>query len=531
MESRLQLLGESLDALPVNVSVVDDEGTIVQTNRAWREFGRRNDIGIEADTIGTNYLDVCEQSATGTATETRRGLAELLAGRRDAFQLEYPCHSPVEQRWFLLVAVPATIEGRRHAVVAHINVTEYKLAARRREQELAHLEALSDLSAAIRAVTHAVIDQSSRSEIEATVCAALVETTGYDCAWVGEVVDRRGSLTVRATAGDCPTDLDIDGSFEGLFGETVVRQAIWTHEVQTTSETHEDPAFDWRSESGEAYTKQAVATVPITHRGTLYGVCCVYTDRSTAFGPDERAILAQLGAVVGHAIAASERTLALMSDELIEVDLRLPARFAQPRSAPDWRVEVTQTVAAADDDYVVYGTTTDTEIEALRTAVDTVQDAELTVIGGPPESVRVGIRLAGECVIGLLAAHGWSTDTAVLDSGEWFLTVHLPTSDSVRDMMNTIGETTPDAELLTRRQIHAEPVDAEREASAVADLTDRQRTVLQTAHAAGYFEWPRETSGEEIAATLGISPPTFHQHLRLAEGKLMDGILTAEAVG
>ena len=530
MESRLRLLGESLDALPVNVSVLDDEGTIVESNRAWREFGRRNDIRTAADTIGTNYLDVCEQSSTETATGAQRGLAELLAGDRDIFQLEYPCHSPVEQRWFLLVAVPVTIEGRRHAVVAHINVTEYKLAARRREQELAHLEALTDLSAAIRAVTHAVIDQSSRAEIDETVCSALVETTGYSCAWVGEVVDRRGSLTLRATAGDCPTDLDADGEFEELFGEAAVRQAIWTREVQTTSEVHEDPAFDWRGESGEAYTTQAVAAVPITHRGTLYGVCAVYTDRSTAFGPDERAILAQLGAVVGHAIAASERTLALMSDELIEVELRVPAPFKQSRSAADWQVDIIQTVAAADGNYVMYGTTTEAEIEALGAAVDPT-DAELTIIGGPPESVRVAIRLAGECVIGLLAAHGWSTDTAVLDSGEWFLTVHLPTSDSVREMMDTVRETTPDAELLARRQIHAEPVDAEREASAVAELTDRQRTVLKTAHAAGYFEWPREASGEEIASTLGISPPTFHQHLRLAEGKLMDGILTAEAVG
>ena len=530
MDNRLQLLGESLDALPVNVSVLDPEGTILQTNQAWREFGVRNDIATEADTIGTNYLTVCEQSSTESARATSRGLAELLAGGREEFQLEYPCHSPVEQRWFLLVAVPVTIDGRRHAVVAHINVTEYKLAARRREQELAHLESLSDLSAAIREVTHAVIDQSSRSEIEATVCGSLVETTGYDCAWVGEVVDRGGSLTVRATAGDCPADLDADSTFEGLFGETAVRQAIWTREVQTTSEIHEDPAFDWRGESGEAYTTQAVAAVPITHRGTLYGVCAVYTDRSTAFGPDERAILTQLGAVVGHAIAASERTQALMSDELIEVDLRVPTRFEQPRSAADWQVEITQTVAAADGEYVVYGTTTETEIEELRTAVDHA-DAELTVIGGPPESIRVAIRLAGECVISLLAASGWSTDAAVIDSGEWFLTVHLPTTDSVRELMDTVRETAPDVELLARRQIHAEPVDAEHETAAVAELTDRQRTVLKTAHAAGYFEWPREASGEETAATLGISAPTFHQHLRLGEGKLMDAVLTGEAVG
>ena len=530
MESRLQLLGESLDALPMHVSVLNEAGTIVQTNQAWREFGRRNDIRTSPDSIGTNYLEVCAQSATETATETRRGLEALLAGRRETFRLEYPCHSPVEQRWFLLEAVPVTIEGRRHAVVAHSNVTEYTRAAQQHEREVAHLEALTDLNAAIREVTHAIIDTTSRAEIEATVCSALVETTGYDCAWVGTVGGPSGSITVRAAAGDCPDGLDIGDTFEGPFGETAVLQAIWTHDVQTTRESHADPAFDWRADEGRAYTTQSVAAVPVTHRGTVSGVCCLYTDRPTAFGSDERVILAQLGAVVGHAIAATERTQALMSDELIEVDLRIPAPFDHPRSAADWTVEVTRTVAA-DGDHVMYGTTTDAEIEALGAAVEAAPDAELTVIGGPPEAVRIAIRLSDECVIPLLAAHGWSTDSAVLADGEYFLTVHLPTNDSVRELMETIGEMVPDVELLARRQIHAEPIDAEREASAIADLTDRQRTVLTTAHAAGYFEWPREASGEEIAATLGIAAPTFHQHLRLGEGKLLDRLLSGEAVG
>ena len=528
MDSRLQLLGESLDALPVNVSLLDQDGTILQTNHAWREFGVRNDIATEPDTIGANYLAVCEQSTTETARQAQRGLAELLAGRRDQFRMEYPCHSPVEQRWFLLIAVPVTVDGRRHAVVAHINVTEYALAAQQREQQLAHLEALTDLSAAIRAVTHVVIDQSSQSEIDETVCSALVETTGYDCAWVGDADARTGAITVRASAGDCPAA--VDGDFEGLFGETVVRQAIWTHEVQTTTDIHEDPAFDWREESAVAYIKQAIAAVPITHGGTLYGVCCMYTDRSTAFGSDERAILSQLGAVVGHAIAASERTQALMSDELIEVELRIPELFDHPPTAPDWAVEVSQTVATTDGDHLMYGTTTDAEIEAVEAAVDTVPAAELTVIGGPPEAVRIALRLSQDCVIPLLAAHGWSTDSAVITNGDCFLTVHLPTSDSVRELIETVRERVPAAELLARRQIHADPVDTDRELSVVDDLTDRQRTILRTAHAAGYFEWPRDASGEEIAATLGISPPTFHQHLRLGEKKLMDAVLAGEAV-
>jgi predicted DNA binding protein len=47
-------------------------------------------------------------------------------------------------------------------------------------------------------------------------------------------------------------------------------------------------------------------------------------------------------------------------------------------------------------------------------------------------------------------------------------------------------------------------------------VTDRQWEVLQTAYHCGYFERPREHTGEEVAETLGISSATFSQHLRSA---------------
>jgi len=38
----------------------------------------------------------------------------------------------------------------------------------------------------------------------------------------------------------------------------------------------------------------------------------------------------------------------------------------------------------------------------------------------------------------------------------------------------------------------------------------------------GYFEWPRENSGEEVADCLGITQPTVNKHVRLGEQKLFD---------
>ena len=50
-----------------------------------------------------------------------------------------------------------------------------------------------------------------------------------------------------------------------------------------------------------------------------------------------------------------------------------------------------------------------------------------------------------------------------------------------------------------------------------AELTDRQFVALRTAYYGGYFVIPRTSTGDELAARLGVSRQTFNQHLRKAE--------------
>jgi len=63
-------------------------------------------------------------------------------------------------------------------------------------------------------------------------------------------------------------------------------------------------------------------------------------------------------------------------------------------------------------------------------------------------------------------------------------------------------------------------------------LTDRQREVIERALEAGYFEWPREVTTEELAAQLDITRATLLEHLRKAESKLLtDALDSASAAG
>jgi two-component system CheB/CheR fusion protein len=122
---RLQAI---LDGLPEHVAVVESDGTIRLVNAAWKRFAIANgDAELKTTGPGCNYLSACKsdlQLDGESATAALRGLRGVLEGTLPGFSIEYPCHSPTEQRWFVMNVAP--IQGPTlGAVVSHINVTAW----------------------------------------------------------------------------------------------------------------------------------------------------------------------------------------------------------------------------------------------------------------------------------------------------------------------------------------------------------------------------------------------------------------------
>jgi diguanylate cyclase (GGDEF)-like protein/PAS domain S-box-containing protein len=118
-----------LDALTAHIVVLDGRGVILTANEAWRRFGRANGCQDEAFYVGTSYLQVCEAAARQgdeMAAATLQGIRAVLDGEQESFALEYPCHSPSEQHWFLLRVTRFSLEGSAAVVVAHEEITARK---------------------------------------------------------------------------------------------------------------------------------------------------------------------------------------------------------------------------------------------------------------------------------------------------------------------------------------------------------------------------------------------------------------------
>jgi signal transduction histidine kinase/PAS domain-containing protein len=121
------LMHAALEALTPSIAVVDGEGTILATNEAWRRFARENGADPATTGPGANYLEVCRRARgrfVEGAQDVALGLQRILAKELAAFELEYPCPSRSEPRWFLLRATP--LQERPGVVIAHIDVTALK---------------------------------------------------------------------------------------------------------------------------------------------------------------------------------------------------------------------------------------------------------------------------------------------------------------------------------------------------------------------------------------------------------------------
>ena len=120
-----------LNSLSAHIAILDEKGVILETNNAWQNFALRNGMGDAYDTIGVNYLQLCD-AADGEGAEdahlVAEGIRNVITGSVQEFLHDYPCHSPDEQHWYYMRAFPMPREGLASVVISHEEITALKLA-------------------------------------------------------------------------------------------------------------------------------------------------------------------------------------------------------------------------------------------------------------------------------------------------------------------------------------------------------------------------------------------------------------------
>ncbi len=119
-----------LDAISAHIAILDNQGIILETNRAWRNFSMSSGVSAEFDYRGVNYLDICDATKgedENIATAVADGIRAVIAGKIEEFLFDYPCHSEDSQHWYYMRVIRMSSQKPIRVVVSHEEITELKL--------------------------------------------------------------------------------------------------------------------------------------------------------------------------------------------------------------------------------------------------------------------------------------------------------------------------------------------------------------------------------------------------------------------
>ena len=160
-----------VDSMSAHVAILDEQGIVVETNRAWQEFARQNGMKESFDSVGMNYLAVCEVASDDQEDEAGRvagGIRKVLSGELPGFLTHYPCHSPDRKRWYAVRVVPFRDEKVNRVIVTHEDITPIMEVQEELEVKEAELlrerERLEETNIALRVLLRQLDEDRSRIE-------------------------------------------------------------------------------------------------------------------------------------------------------------------------------------------------------------------------------------------------------------------------------------------------------------------------------------------------------------------------------
>ncbi len=471
------------------------------------------------------------------ADELVRYYREALEGVENSFDQSY---RGLQYRIRTLPVRDETGEVVAGMAVAR-DVTEQMERQRQLRRERDKLARLETVVASVQPLTETLTGATNRAQLESQLCKRLADSAAFTGAWVGNAHASGGRQRPRAAAG-----LPEDWVAPDPDGEGPVARAVRTGEPQVV-----DQAGGVSVEGdgdGNAATEtdvdigqpRLVVVVPLTYRSTTHGVLAVQHADPEAVTDRELSVLSGLGQRVGQAVTAIENRRLLRGDRAVELRFdETPATtaFARVATTHDCTLELKDIARVGEEASLFHVAVEGTDGETVAEALADIDGLEFArAIGTDGDADRVQCRHAGRCPFAALIDHGGTVRRAHFSpAGTTVVADFAPGADTAA-AADGVTAACSAFEVVSKRDRERDGAGAEGPSLRADEprvwdrLTDRQREVVSAAYHAGYYDWPRGTTAEDLAAALGVSAPTLHQHVRKAHAHLVGSLLDGTAV-
>lgn len=136
----------TLDALDTQMAVLDEAGSIIATNAAWRTFDLIAPAACWRKGLPPHdYIGACERARGEGAVDALRiaeGMRDVAAGHSDRFELEYPDTSSPVTRWFMCRVNRFNSNNAVRLVVTYDDMTSLHQARSQAESTRRHLDTI-----------------------------------------------------------------------------------------------------------------------------------------------------------------------------------------------------------------------------------------------------------------------------------------------------------------------------------------------------------------------------------------------------
>ena len=431
-------------------------------------------------------------------------------------------------RWVDMTIAPITDEDGDvdRFVAVDTDVTERKERELRIHDQNERLERLNETNEVLREVNRRLVQADSRDEVERATCEQFAVTGPYDAAWIATRNMVNSAIRARTHAGiDADEPERVVSAIDDADGTPVDRALAdgVTAVARTTDDGDVAPA-----DSG------ATLAIPLTYRDICYGALVVHGADADAVDVVDPSVLDELGETIAYAVNAVESKRSLVSDRVTELAFRMgegDGPLFSLAAALDCTLELERLSVGSDGQPVEYFTVWGADADAVHEYVaDSPDIVAPQTVSERDEAAVFRFAVSESSVVATVAEHGCMVQSLSADVEGGRVTVELPQSADVRTVVESVRTAHPNADLVAQRERERSvETPGQFRAGVEERLTDRQLQALQTAHVSGYFSWPRETNGEEVAALMDISQSTFLQHLRAAQQKLLEVVLERDA--
>jgi PAS domain S-box-containing protein len=384
---------------------------------------------------------------------------------------------------------------------------------------------LRTLVETIQTIQRRLANSDTREELETGVCEELLETDRVDFAWIGRPRGRATHLDPSTWAGEGAAYLDsVDPSTETTL--VPAQRATDTRDAYTHPSIPSLVVEESWAKEALSFEFNSVLSVPLVYDDVVYGVLTTYSHDENAFDTvyesllsDVASLLVNYGRILDHRYDEESQTYTELEFELTDTGYPLQHIATQTEST----IRFEAVVENGTDELRILVMVLDGDVdEVLGAARRSNSVVSVDQFGSPTQS-RLTLTVQKPFLASTVSKHNGELVQATSDAASTTFRVLVPRNTSNRPLLDALSSAYREIEPVAQRQTDISRV---LKPDTVAEiLTDRQYEILTAAYHGGYYDTPRQVTGEDLAESFSISGSAIHKHLQSAHRTLLDQVL------